>query len=57
LTNLVDSVPTDSVSTLSKDRRFYLLIKSLRQNNKYQSDTIFDTFAHLLRVVEEEYVR
>jgi len=29
----------------------------LRQNNKYQSDTIFDTFAHLLRVVEEEYVR
>lgn len=56
-TNLVDSVPTDSVSTLSKDRRFYLLIKSLRQNNKYQSDTIFDTFAHLLRVVEEEYVR
>lgn len=56
-TNLVDSVPTDSVSTLSKERRFYFLSKSVRESDKFDPDKIYSTFKHLLRVVEEEYIR
>lgn len=56
-TNLVDSVPTDSVSTLSKERRFYFLSKSVRERDKFDPDKIYSTFKHLLRVVEEEYIR
>ena len=56
-TNLVDSVPTDSVSTLSKERRFYFLSKSVRESDKFDPDKIYATFKHLLRVVEEEYIR
>jgi len=56
-TNLVDSVPTDSVSTLSKERRFYFLSKSVRESDKFDPDKIYGTFKHLLRVVEEEYIR
>lgn len=56
-TNLVDSVPTDSVSTLSKDRRFYFLARSVRENDKYEPSKIYSTFKNILRVVEEEYIR
>lgn len=56
-TNLIDSVPTDSVSTLSKERRFYFLSKSVRESDKFDPDKIYSTFKHLLRVVEEEYIR
>ena len=56
-TNLVDAVPTDSVSTLSKARRFYFLSKSVRQTDKFDPDKIYSTFKNLLRVVEEEYIR
>lgn len=56
-TNLVDSVPTDAVSTLSKERRFYFLSKSVRESDKHDPDKIYSTFKHLLRVVEEEYIR
>lgn len=56
-TNLVDTVPTDSVSTLSKERRFYFLSKSVRESDKFDPDKIYTTFKHLLRVVEEEYIR
>ena len=56
-TNLVDSVPTDSVSTLSKERRFYFLHKSVRPSDKFDPTKIYPTFKSLLRVVEEEYIR
>jgi hypothetical protein len=56
-TNIVDSVPTSSVSTLSKERRFYFLSKSVRESDKFDPDKIYATFKHLLRVVEEEYIR
>lgn len=56
-TNLVDSVPHDSVSCLSKERRFYFLNKSVRECDKFNPDQIYKTFKHLLRVVEEEYIR
>lgn len=56
-TNLVDSVPTDSVSTLSKERRFYFLHKSVRPSDKFDPAKIYPTFKNLLRVVEEEYIR
>ena len=56
-TNLVDSVPTDSVSTLSKERRFYFLHKSVRPSDKFDPSKIYPTFKNLLKVVEEEYIR
>lgn len=57
LTNLVDSVPSDAVSTLSKEKRYYFSYKSIRQNDRFDPDKIQSTFKHLVRVVEEEYVR
>jgi hypothetical protein len=56
-TDLVDRVPTDSVSTLSKEHRFYFLSKSVRDSDKFDPDKIYGTFKNLLRVVEEEYIR
>jgi hypothetical protein len=56
-TNLVDSVPTDQVSTLSKERRFYFLHKSMRPSDKFDPSKIYPTFKTLLKVVEEEYIR
>jgi hypothetical protein len=56
-TNLVDSVPTEAVSTLSKERRFYFLTKSVRQSDQFDPGKIYPTFKNLLRVVEEEYIR
>ena len=56
-TNLVDSVPHDMVASLSKERRFYFLYKSVRECDKFDPDKIYSTFKHLLRVVEEEYIR
>lgn len=53
----MDSVPTESVSTLSKDRRFYFLARSVRENDKYEPSKIYSTFKNILRVVEEEYIR
>ena len=54
---MVDSVPTDSVSTLSKQRRFFFLHKSVRPSEKFDADKVYPTFKNLLRVVEEEYIR
>lgn len=45
------------MSTLSKERRFYFLSKSVRESDKFDPDKILTTFKHLLRVVEEEYIR
>jgi hypothetical protein len=56
-TNLVDQVPADAVSTLSKERRFYFLGKSVRETDKLDPDKIYSTFKNLLEVVEHEYVR
>lgn len=56
-TNLVDSISPDHVSILSKQRRFNLLKKSMREKSDVGKEKIADTFKHLLRVVEEEYIR
>ena len=45
------------MSTLSRERRFYFLNKSVRESDKFDPDKIYSTFKHLLRVVEEEYIR
>lgn len=56
-TNIVDQVPSHSVSTLSKERRLYFLSKSVRESDKFDPDKVYSTFKGLLRVVEEEYIR
>lgn len=45
------------MSTLSKERRFYFLSKSVRESDQFDPEKIYSTFKHLLRVVEEEYIR
>ena len=50
-------MPTDQVSTLSKEHRFFFLSKSVRDSDKFDPDKIYVTFKNLLRVVEEEYIR
>mmetsp|Transcript_43579 Transcript_43579/g.42086 ORF Transcript_43579/g.42086 Transcript_43579/m.42086 type:complete len:392 (-) Transcript_43579:3081-4256(-) len=56
-TNLVDQVPVDQVSTLSKERRYNFLSKCVRESDKFDPDKVYATFKSLMRVVEEEYVR
>jgi hypothetical protein len=56
-TSLVDSISPDHVSILSKQRRFNLLKKSMREKTDIGREKIAETFKHLLRVVEEEYIR
>lgn len=56
-TNLVDSIPSEKVSVLSKERRYNFLSKCVRESDKLDPDRVFATFKHLMRVVEEEYVR
>lgn len=56
-TNLVDSIPSDQVSVLSKERRYNFLSKCVRESDKFDPDKVYATFKHLMRVVEEEYVR
>lgn len=56
-TALVDSISPDKVSILSKERRFNLLKKSMREKTDVGKEQIAGTFKKLLRIVEEEYVR
>ena len=56
-TNLIDSIPSEQVSVLSKDRRYNYLSKCVRESDKFDPDKVYATFKHLMRVVEEEYVR
>jgi hypothetical protein len=56
-TNLVDSIPSDKVSVLSKERRYNFLSKCVRESDKFDPDKVYATFKHLMRVVEEEYVQ
>ena len=57
-TSLVDSISPDNVSILSKQRRFNLLKKSMREKTiEIGREKIAERFKHLLRVVEEEYIR
>lgn len=56
-TNHVDSIPSDQVSVLSKERRYNFLSKCVRESDKFDPDKVYNTFKHLMRVVEEEYVR
>jgi hypothetical protein len=56
-TNYVDSIAADKVSVLSKERRYNFLSKCVRESDKFDPDKVYNTFKHLMRVVEEEYVR
>lgn len=56
-TDLVDSISSDQVSILSKERRHNCLNKCVRASDKFDPDKVYATFKHLMRVVEEEYVR
>ncbi len=56
-TNMVDAVPSEQVSTLSKDRRRSILSKCVRESDKLDPDKVHAIFKHLMRVIEEEYVR
>jgi len=56
-TNLVDSIPADKVSVLSKERRFNFLSKCVRESDKFDPDKVHAAFRYLMRIVEEEYVR
>ena len=50
-------MPSDKVSVLSKERRYNFLKKCVRESDKYDPDKVYNTFKHLMRVVEEEYIR
>lgn len=56
-TNHVDSIPSDQVSVLSKERRYNFLSKCVKERDQLDPDKVFSSFKYLLRVVEEEYVR
>jgi hypothetical protein len=56
-TNIVDQIPSDKVSVLSKERRYNFLSKCVRESDKFDPDKVYATFKNLMRVVEEEYVR
>ena len=56
-TNLIDQIPSDQVSVLSKERRYNFLSKCVRESDKFDPTKVYPTFKHLMRVVEEEYVR
>lgn len=56
-TNYVDSIPSDAVSGLTRDRRENFLAKCMRENDKYDADTVYHTYTLLMRVVQEEFVR
>jgi hypothetical protein len=56
-TSLIDSISPDNVSVLSKQKRFNILKKSVREKSDVGKEKIAHTFKHLLRVVEEEYIR
>jgi len=53
----VDSIPSDKVSVLSKERRYNFLSKCVRESDKFDPDRVYNTFKYLMRVVEEEYIR
>lgn len=54
---MIDSIPSDKCSVLSKERRYNFLSKCVRESDKFDPDKVYATFKHLMRVVEEEYVR
>lgn len=56
-TALVDSIPPDAVSILSKERRESFLKKCISENDKFESSAVYNTFSNLMRVVQEEYIR
>ena len=50
-TALVDSIPQDAVSVLSKERRESFLKKCISENDKFESSAVYNTFSSLMRVV------
>ena len=64
-TDLVDSIPSDAVSTLSKERREmfstrawnFIYNKFNQQATGFDADKVSDQLKKLNKVVEEEYIR
>jgi hypothetical protein len=54
---MVDSVPTDAVSTLSAERCESFRRKCTSQYDDFDPTLIYKNFMHLIRVVKEEYIR
>ena len=50
-TQLVDSIPQNAVSVLSKERRESFLKKCISDNDKFESSAVYNTFSQLMRVV------
>jgi len=45
------------VSVLSKERRERFMTMCMSQGDNFNPDTIYGTFNHLMRVIQEEYIR
>ena len=56
-TKEVDRVKHDVVSTLSRERREGFMRKCIRDSDRFEQNAIYKTFEHLIRVVQEEYIR
>ena len=56
-TDLVDSIPGDQVSRLQKEWKEAIVNRCVRETDRYNPDHYVQKFKHLIRVVEEEYIR
>jgi hypothetical protein len=56
-TDLVDSIPSDAVSTLSAERCESFRKKCITDYDNYEPSLVYKNFLHLMRVVKEEYIR
>jgi hypothetical protein len=56
-TDLVDSIPTDAVSSLSAERCESFRKKCTTDYDNFDPSLVYKNFMHLMRVVKEEYVR
>ncbi len=56
-TDLVDSIPMAEVSRLQKEWKEAIVNRCVRETDRYNPDHYVQKFKHLIRVVEEEYIR
>ena len=56
-TDLVDSIPGEQVSRLQKEWKEAIVNRCVRETDRYNPDHYVTKFKHLIRVVEEEYIR
>ena len=56
-TDLVDSIPSDAVSSLSAERCESFRRKCTTDYDNFDPSLVYKNFMHLMRVVKEEYIR